>query len=509
MQNQVKTNRVKNNLLRWSTLGIALALAVILLSGCMGGGMAFPPLNGADQIERLGKDMAKIEHTSFLDYDRLLTALEQVTADIARKKQAGERLSLAESNKLLTPINDVLEGMKKELGFSDADLSNPNKDTRAHAFVLQGYFYELKQDYAKAAISYEGAVEAMSSYSSEAAYRLGVLITNKKVVSGLKGESAKTFFSSLQSLRDGKNAMVVVRDPELAGIGGGAQFNFTDGKHFDRKFDTPTLYTVNTVIAGAGRLDAIYQSDTGYDHTKYVAIDTLVKFFKQFSLSYGAFMAIIALALIVKIITIPFTTATFRNMRDMQRIQPLLKGLQERYGDDKQKLMEEQMKLYKEHKVNMFGGCLPMLIQFPILIIVWQVVNVYVYQFSTTPPILWGIELHRPDWPLLILYTVSMILTQKLTATTSADPQQRMMQQQMTYLMPIMFLFMLQYMASAFVLYWFFLNVFSSIHQYYLMQKYKQADIKKEAAVTVVAPPKVSTTTTVNLPRAARRKRGF
>ncbi|HEX2952303.1 MAG TPA: YidC/Oxa1 family membrane protein insertase, partial [Armatimonadota bacterium] len=158
-------------------------------------------------------------------------------------------------------------------------------------------------------------------------------------------------------------------------------------------------------------------------------------------------------------------------------------------------LAEEQMKLMKEHKVSPLGGCLPMLIQLPIFIVVYRAVQVYAAGFADSH-FLWIGNLSRPDMILLVLYAFSMIITQKLTATPATDAQQKMMQQQMTYFMPIFLFFILQSIASAFVLYWFFLNVFSAIHQYYLMEKFKQEDI----ALGRVTPD--------STPASAKKKKG-
>jgi YidC/Oxa1 family membrane protein insertase len=204
----------------------------------------------------------------------------------------------------------------------------------------------------------------------------------------------------------------------------------------------------------------------------------------------GVVLALFLLTVIVKIITAPLTTMAFRGMRDMQRIQPLLKELQEKYKDDREKLALEMQRVYKENNVSMTGGCLPMLIQLPIFWIVYHAVQVYAYGFSATH-FLWVKNLAMPDIPLLILYAISMIVTQKLTAAPAADPQQQVMQNQMTYMMPIFLVFVLVNFASAFVLYWFFLNVLSSAHQYYLMRKFKQEEATKAGTqiAAASAPP--------------------
>jgi YidC/Oxa1 family membrane protein insertase len=251
---------------------------------------------------------------------------------------------------------------------------------------------------------------------------------------------------------------------------------------------TPQIYPQDAPVATVALLDYVYRFGGGLNATYYQIVAHYVNWFKLLFGGYGAAVALIFLALLVKIVTIPTTTASFRGMRDMQRIQPLIKELQEKYKDDKQKFAEEQMKLMKEHKVNPAGSCLPMLIQIPIFIVVYQAVQVYTAGF-TDAHFIWVKSLAAPDTILLLLYAASMIVSQKLMATPSADPQQKMMQTQMTYFMPIFFLLVLGGMPSAFVLYWFFLNVFSSLHQYYLMQKFRLEDVAAGVTPPALPPP--------------------
>ncbi len=86
-------------------------------------------------------------------------------------------------------------------------------------------------------------------------------------------------------------------------------------------------------------------------------------------------MAIILLTIAIRILLLPLTWKQTKSMVEMQRVQPQLKALQVKYKDDKEKLQEETMKFYSENKVNPFGGCLPLLLQFPILIALYQVLG--------------------------------------------------------------------------------------------------------------------------------------
>lgn len=96
-------------------------------------------------------------------------------------------------------------------------------------------------------------------------------------------------------------------------------------------------------------------------------------FFHNIFGDYG--LAIIALTIAIRIVLIPLTVKQTKSMYEMQRIQPKLKALQEKYKKDKQKLQEETLKFYQENKVNPFGGCLPLLLQMPIFIALFQVLG--------------------------------------------------------------------------------------------------------------------------------------
>jgi YidC/Oxa1 family membrane protein insertase len=202
----------------------------------------------------------------------------------------------------------------------------------------------------------------------------------------------------------------------------------------------------------------------------YKGIDILVGLTGRHpGFSYG--LALVLIALIIKIITIPLSNKQFKSMREMQAIQPLMAELQKKYKDDKEGMMREQMKLFKEHGVNPLGGCLPLLVQMPFLIIVYQAVAAYIGRFEGTSFL--GIRnLADPNLILLIFYAISMYLSQKLTTPPSADPQQQQMQRMMTFITPVIFLVMFKNMSAAFILYWFSLNVFMTGHQYYILKKH-------------------------------------
>lgn len=220
--------------------------------------------------------------------------------------------------------------------------------------------------------------------------------------------------------------------------------------------------------------------------TLYKIMDGLVKLTGKKS-GFSYWFAIILLTVIVKFLLTPLTKAQFKSMREMQKISPLIKELQEKYKDNQQELGRKMMDLYKEHGVNPLAGCLPILIQMPILILVYTMIRSYEFQFANGT-FLW-IGWHRfvhafsfgimqrpvwvtaanfsePDLILLVLYTVSMIVSQKLSVV---DPTQAEQQKMMAIMMPLMFFFIIGYLPSAFVFYWFVFNVLQTWQQYHII----------------------------------------
>lgn len=182
--------------------------------------------------------------------------------------------------------------------------------------------------------------------------------------------------------------------------------------------------------------------------------------------SYG--VAIIVFGVIVKMVTLPLTLQQLRSSKAMQELQPKMRELQERYKDDREKLAQEQMKLYKEHGVNPLGGCLPLLIQLPIL---WGLYQAIFQLANSDPnfarPFLWLESLAKPEpmpYILIILMVVSQFLYQRLMTPPVTDPQQKQMNQIMQ-LMPLFFAFIFIKLPAGLVLYYLVFNIVSIIQQ--------------------------------------------
>ncbi len=189
----------------------------------------------------------------------------------------------------------------------------------------------------------------------------------------------------------------------------------------------------------------------------------------------NAAFGLILLAIVTRLAIYPLTKKQLASMRAMQRIQPLIKELQKKHKDNKQKFQEEFWKLCQENNVNPLGGCLPLLVQMPILIMIYRGISDYVVQFDQAS-FLWVGNLARADMPLLIAYTISMIAFQKMTQKTNPaaamDPQQASQQRMMTYMMPLMFFFLFQSFPAALILYWLSTNLVYFGEQYWYLHSH-------------------------------------
>ena len=245
--------------------------------------------------------------------------------------------------------------------------------------------------------------------------------------------------------------------------------------------------------------------ETAVDHTNattppwnilYHVINFFVNLFGGQKFAYSYALAILAISLLVRLALTPLSNKQFASMREMQKLQPYVKELQAKYKNDKEVLMRKTQELYKEHNVNMFGGCGPMLVQLPILIGLYRMIVLYQYQFvhghffwvgsglSAAFPQVFAPNLGQQDIPLLVLYTASMFITQKLTVTPPIDPAQAEQQKQMAIMMPLFsgFLFLQWHLPSAFVLYYLIFNILSTAQQKYYMTR-RHADIHGEPDV--------------------------
>lgn len=201
---------------------------------------------------------------------------------------------------------------------------------------------------------------------------------------------------------------------------------------------------------------------------------------------------IILFGVLIKLVLAPLTKKSFESMAAMRELQPQMKELQEKYKDNPKKQQEETIKLYKKAKVNPLGGCLPMLLQFPILITLWMY-----FQSSILlrhEPFLWAADLASPDYILdlpfaipfmgdqiagfVLLMTAAMFVQTKISGGMSSGsaPSGAPNMKAFTYIMPVMLLFIFNNFAAGLSLYYLVYNVMS-IGQQFLINKNINIDL--------------------------------
>lgn len=216
---------------------------------------------------------------------------------------------------------------------------------------------------------------------------------------------------------------------------------------------------------GEARLSEILDYDYGWFAFVAKPLLKVLQFFYTFTHNYG--VAIILLTCVIKIIFFPLTHKSFQSMQDMQKIQPQMKALQERYKNDRQKLNQEMMRLYRENKVNPLGGCLPMILQIPIFFALYKVLYVSI-ELRQAPFFLWITDLSEKDpyYVLPILMGASMVIQQKMTPTVGDPTQAKIM-----LIMPIVFTFLFLNFPVGLVIYWLVNNLLTIGQQYLLLRK--------------------------------------
>lgn len=209
---------------------------------------------------------------------------------------------------------------------------------------------------------------------------------------------------------------------------------------------------------GPKRLDELKQINrdklTGYGFLS-TGLLRILQFFHNIVPNYG--MAIILLTIAIRLGLYPLTMQSTKSMAKVQKIQPLVQDLKDRYKDNSQKFNEEVLKLYQKHNVNPLGGCLPMLLQLPVFFALYNTINIAVELRKT--PFIWMADLSKPD-PLLLLPVAIAVVTYYQQGKV-ADAQQR----QMMMFMPL-FMFAISWsLPSGLLLYWFTSTIMGVIQQ--------------------------------------------
>ena len=184
--------------------------------------------------------------------------------------------------------------------------------------------------------------------------------------------------------------------------------------------------------------------------------------------SYG--MAIILMTVVIKMILYPLTVKQVKSMKAMQELQPKMKRLQEQYKTNPQLLQQEMQKLYREAGVNPLAGCLPMLVQMPILMAIFYALKDATYE-GGNPSFLWMPSLSEAD-PYYILPVLSALSTYLTSRQTTDESNQQM--KMMMYIMPIFIGWMSMNFAAGLVIYWITMNLVQVVQQWFIFREEKE-----------------------------------
>lgn len=193
----------------------------------------------------------------------------------------------------------------------------------------------------------------------------------------------------------------------------------------------------------------------------------VLKFFYRYTHNYG--IAIIILTVLIKILFHPLTRKQYESMRQMQKLQPKMQAIREKYKDDKERMNREVMDLYRTHKINPLGGCWPMLLQIPVFFALYRALLNSI-ELRHAPFAFWIQDLSAKDpcYITPIIMGATMFLQQKMTPAAGDPNQQKMMM-----FMPLIFTFMFLNFPSGLVLYW-LVNNLLTIGQQFVSQRRQQ-----------------------------------
>ncbi|MBP6115427.1 MAG: membrane protein insertase YidC [Neisseriaceae bacterium] len=238
-------------------------------------------------------------------------------------------------------------------------------------------------------------------------------------------------------------------------------------------YSGPEEYSIMQGVAD----NLILSKDYGKVHIFASPLFWLLNEIHKFVGNWG--WSIVLLTVVVKLVLYPLTSASYRSMAKMRAVAPKMTAMREQYGDDKVKLQQEMMSLYKKEKINPLGGCLPMLVQIPVFIGLYWALFASV-ELRQAPWMGWITDLARPDpyYVLPALMAITMFV-QTFLNPPPADP----MQAKMMKIMPIAFSVMFFFFPAGLVLYWLVNNILSIAQQWLVNRKIaKQTELARVEA---------------------------
>jgi YidC/Oxa1 family membrane protein insertase len=187
-----------------------------------------------------------------------------------------------------------------------------------------------------------------------------------------------------------------------------------------------------------------------------------LKFFHSYTHNYG--LAIIIITIILKVLFFPLTHKSYKAMKEMQKLQPKMAELKEKFKNDRDAMNRAVMDLYRTHKVNPMGGCLPMLVQIPVFFALYKAL-MFSIELRHAPFVLWITDLSAKDpyYVTPVIMGVTMFIQQKMTPTNMDPVQAKMM-----LALPVVFTFMFLNFPSGLVLYWLINNILTIAQQAYI-----------------------------------------
>ncbi|TKB68734.1 MAG: membrane protein insertase YidC [Nitrospira sp.] len=199
-----------------------------------------------------------------------------------------------------------------------------------------------------------------------------------------------------------------------------------------------------------------------WDTVRAVAkpIFSVLRYINDYTHNYG--VTIILLTICIKVLFIPLQYKSYTSMKKMQGIQPKVAAVQEKFKDDRDRLNKELIKLYRDHKVNPVGGCLPMLLQMPVFVSLFNILYMTI-DLRQAPLGLWitDLSLQDPYYILPIIMGISMMVMQKIQPTTMDPTQAKMM-----LMLPVAMTFLFVNFPAGLVLYWLTNNVLTIVQQF-------------------------------------------
>lgn len=309
------------------------------------------------------------------------------------------------------------------------------------ASLINGKIEEVKiDDLKKGSVAY-GQDVSWTSFQSK--YFLSVVVPGEKTL------------ERAQVLRDGDAIVNLLKTPYISLLGG-EQVSLNYLVYIGPK--DPQL-----LKAAGHQLDEVVHF--GFFNILAQPLFMVLTFFYGFFKNYG--VSIILLTILIKLLFWPLTHKSYSSMKSMQKLQPEMQKLRDKYKNDKEKLNKEMMALYKTHSVNPLGGCLPMIVQIPVFFALYKVLLDSI-ALRHAPFAFWLTDLSAKDpyYITPLLMGVTMFIQQKMTPST-ADP----MQAKIFMMMPVIFTFMFLNFPSGLVIYWLVNNLLTILQQYFIHRK--------------------------------------